>query len=115
MDLLLRLLEFDPVKRISAEEALDHPYFKELPAMKVGAAIMDDRIETRRNATTGKGRSALLGALCILASLLNTIPWVTCNIVWRWKHLRMWLFSVLFICAIPVFAESVYEMRCVLS
>ncbi|KAK8830294.1 hypothetical protein WA577_005982 [Blastocystis sp. JDR] len=34
MDLLLRLLEFDPVKRISAEEALDHPYFKELPAMK---------------------------------------------------------------------------------
>lgn len=35
MDLLLRLLEFDPKKRISAKEALDHPYFKEGPAMKV--------------------------------------------------------------------------------
>lgn len=55
MDLLLRLLEFDPVKRISAEEALDHPYFKELPAMKVGIDIRNDGIETRRNATLREG------------------------------------------------------------
>ena len=50
MDLLLRLLEFDPVKRISAEEALDHPYFKERPAMKVGLTMEGDRVEAGRDA-----------------------------------------------------------------
>lgn len=29
-DLLQKLLEYDPNKRLSAEEALNHPYFKEL-------------------------------------------------------------------------------------
>ena len=50
LDLLLRLLEFDPAKRISAEEALDHPYFKELPAMKVGLTMESDRVEAGRDA-----------------------------------------------------------------
>ena len=50
MDLLLRLLEFDPAKRISAEEALDHPYFKELPAMKVRLTMEGDRVEAGRDA-----------------------------------------------------------------
>ena len=35
VDLMYQLLEFDPKKRISAEDALNHPYFKEMPKMKV--------------------------------------------------------------------------------
>jgi len=35
LDLMRKLLEFDPEKRISAEEALEHPYFRENPPMKV--------------------------------------------------------------------------------
>mmetsp|Transcript_30579 Transcript_30579/g.79778 ORF Transcript_30579/g.79778 Transcript_30579/m.79778 type:complete len:422 (+) Transcript_30579:244-1509(+) len=31
IDLLARLLSFDPEKRLSAEEALNHPYFEEMP------------------------------------------------------------------------------------
>ncbi|KAI8074796.1 kinase-like domain-containing protein [Gongronella butleri] len=34
MDLLSRLLAYDPEDRITAEEALEHPYFKESPAPK---------------------------------------------------------------------------------
>lgn len=34
LDLLQRLLTYDPQKRITAEEALEHPYFKESPAPK---------------------------------------------------------------------------------
>jgi cyclin-dependent kinase len=30
VDLLARLLQYDPQKRISASEALEHPYFDEL-------------------------------------------------------------------------------------
>jgi len=30
-DLLTKMIEYDPAKRISAEEALKHPYFKETP------------------------------------------------------------------------------------
>lgn len=30
-DLLMRMLCYDPVKRITAEQALEHPYFKEIP------------------------------------------------------------------------------------
>jgi serine/threonine protein kinase len=31
LDLLERMLEYDPSKRITAAEALEHPYFKEEP------------------------------------------------------------------------------------
>jgi len=34
LDLLMSLLTYDPVRRISAEEALDHPYFSESPLPK---------------------------------------------------------------------------------
>lgn len=34
IDLLERMLTFDPKKRISAREALEHPYFKESPFPK---------------------------------------------------------------------------------
>jgi cell division cycle 2-like protein len=34
MDLLCRLLTYDPEKRISAEEALKHAYFSESPLPK---------------------------------------------------------------------------------
>ena len=30
MDLLLRMLEYNPAKRITAAAALQHPYFKEV-------------------------------------------------------------------------------------
>ncbi|EFA86058.1 protein serine/threonine kinase [Heterostelium album PN500] len=30
-DLLMKMIQYDPSKRISAQEALDHPYFKEAP------------------------------------------------------------------------------------
>lgn len=36
---MYQLLEFDPKKRISAEDALNHPYFKEMPKMKVGVGV----------------------------------------------------------------------------
>jgi cell division cycle 2-like protein len=29
LDLMLKLMAYDPSKRITAEEALDHPWFKE--------------------------------------------------------------------------------------
>lgn len=32
LDLLSRLLTYDPEQRITAEEALEHPYFTESPA-----------------------------------------------------------------------------------
>ena len=35
LDLMLKLLAFDPDQRISAEDALKHPYFRENPPMKV--------------------------------------------------------------------------------
>ena len=31
LNLLRKMLEYDPTKRIKAEEALNHEYFKELP------------------------------------------------------------------------------------
>ena len=31
LDLLQKLMTYDPAKRISAEEALKHPWFKEAP------------------------------------------------------------------------------------
>ena len=31
IDLVLRMLRFDPMKRISAREALNHPYFDSIP------------------------------------------------------------------------------------
>ena len=36
LDLLCRMIEYDPQKRITASEALDHAYFKQspLPAKK---------------------------------------------------------------------------------
>jgi len=34
VDLLQRMLEYDPTKRISAESALHHPYFKDLKAQR---------------------------------------------------------------------------------
>ena len=33
LNLLKRMLEYDPEKRIKAEEALDHEYFKESPVV----------------------------------------------------------------------------------
>lgn len=46
LDLLEKLLYYDPEKRISAEEALKHAYFKEMPAPKEPSLIQtfpDDR------------------------------------------------------------------------
>ncbi|KAJ2392467.1 hypothetical protein GGI23_005211 [Coemansia sp. RSA 2559] len=38
IDLLKRLLEYAPEKRISAEQALSHPYFDELRNMNAGSS-----------------------------------------------------------------------------
>ena len=43
-DLLSRMLEYDPNKRITAAEALDHEYFKEPPLpMKKCVLVLDQR------------------------------------------------------------------------
>jgi cell division cycle 2-like protein len=41
-DLLSKLLTLDPRKRITAEEALNHPYFREGVEMRVPTFFFDD-------------------------------------------------------------------------
>lgn len=41
LDLLKGLLEFNPAKRLSAEEALKHDFFKEDPQMTPGYKLMN--------------------------------------------------------------------------
>ena len=31
LDLMMKMMQYDPSKRISAEEALEHPWFREQP------------------------------------------------------------------------------------
>jgi serine/threonine protein kinase len=39
LDLLNRMLQYDPTKRISAEQAMKHPYFKDLVLSKTNPRV----------------------------------------------------------------------------
>lgn len=42
-DLIARMLEYDPAKRISLAEALQHDFFDSLPASMRYTAVRDDK------------------------------------------------------------------------